>query len=322
MSHSNAVELSVVVPVFNEAANLPDFHAALQATLISVVGEKYEIIYCDDGSVDASAAIIRELRASDSHVKLLKLSRNFGKENALTAGIAAATGQAVLMIDSDGQHPVEKIPDFLDAWRKGARVVIGLRQSDGHDSALKRWQSKAFYIIFNSLAGQSLLAGSTDYRLIDRSVQQEFLKLTETERITRGLIDWLGFSPVYIEFQTNPRMHGEPGYSRQKLFKLAINSVVSLSPKPLYLFGYLGLLISFGAFLLGLAVFIEQLLFGDPLHWNFTGTAMLGILVLFLVGIVLVAQGLLSLYVSHIHSQSKGRPLYVIDHKESAGLDG
>jgi dolichol-phosphate mannosyltransferase len=147
------------------------------------------------------------------------------------------------------------------------------------------------------------------------------MNLQETNRITRGLIDWLGFEPNYIHFKAKTRLAGRASYSSRKLINLATNSFVSLSPKPLYLFGYLGILITLGAFLLGISVFIEQLILNDPLHWKFTGTAMLGILILFLVGIVLMSQGILSLYISHIHSQSKARPLYVVDYDKSVGIE-
>jgi dolichol-phosphate mannosyltransferase len=170
------------------------------------------------------------------------------------------------------------------------------------------------------LAGQELVPGSTDFCLIDQAVQQAFLNFKEDGRITRGLIDWLGFRREFIYFEARARADGSSSYSRQQLMGLAANSFVSLSPKPLYLFGYLGVLITVAALLLGTSVLIEQVILGDPWHWKFTGTAMLGILTLFLVGIILLSQGILSLYISHIHSQSKGRPLYVIDYSGSSGI--
>ena len=224
------------------------------------------------------------------------------------------------MIDGDGQHPVELIPDFMAAWQGGSPVVIGLRTGHSGASWPKRFGSKLFHVTFNHLTGQELTSGATDYRLIDISVQQAFLSLKESDRITRGLIDWLGFQRAYIKFKAKSRDSGSPSYNTPKLMRLAVNSFTSLSPKPLYLFGCLGIIITMAAFLLGLAVFIEQLLLNDPLHWKFTGTAMLGILLMFLIGIVLMSQGILSLYISHIHSQSKQRPLYVIDYDKSVGI--
>ncbi|HEV7454683.1 MAG TPA: glycosyltransferase family 2 protein, partial [Candidatus Saccharimonadales bacterium] len=270
-------------------------------------------------SHDDTAKLVKDWHRHDDRIKLLKLSRNFGKENTLSAGLAAARGQAILTIDGDGQHPAELIPQFVADWRDGAQVVVGVR-SNRQGSRSSKLGSRFFYRIFNKLTGQRMLPGSTDYRLIDRAVQQAFLQLGESGRMTRALIDWLGFERTYIRFEAAPRGTGNVAYSLSKLVSLAANSFVSHSPKPLYLFGYLGVFITLASFTLGVTVFVEQLLLGDPLHWKFTGTAMLAILILFLIGIVLLSQGMLSLYVSHIHHQSKRRPLYIIDYAHSAGV--
>jgi dolichol-phosphate mannosyltransferase len=320
MHNTHKTALSLVVPIYNEYDGLPKYHESLLSVLKKSDIKSYEIIYVDDGSTDGTAQLVSRWHTSDPNVKLISFSRNFGKESALSAGIAAATGDRVLMIDGDGQHPVELIPDFIAAWRNGAQVVIGLRTGKSGAGWSKRLGSKLFHTVFNYLTGQELVSGATDYRLIDKPVQQAFLELKESDRITRGLIDWLGFKRVYIKFEAKRRESGSPGYSTHKLMGLAANSFASLTPKPLYMFGYLGVLITMASFLLGLAVIIEQLILSDPFRWKFTGTAMLGILLMFLVGIVLMSQGILSLYISHIHSQSKQRPLYVIDYEKSAGI--
>jgi len=312
--------LSVVVPVFNEAAGLLEFHQSLIKVLNSCLPKAYEIIYCDDGSTDETAALVRTWAKREKTVKLVKLSRNFGKESALAAGVAVAQGEATLMIDGDGQHPVALIPEFVKAWQAGAQVVIGVRTENSGEGFTKRLGSQLFYKIFNHFTKQTLVPGSTDFRLIAAPVRLAFLELKESDRITRGLIDWLGFERVFIEFTAGPRQQGSAGYDRRKLFHLATNSFVSLSTMPLYLFGYLGVVITFASLVLGLTVGVEQLILNDPWHWNFTGTALLSIMLLFLVGIVLMSQGMLALYISHIHTQSKQRPLYVIDYDRSAGL--
>lgn len=320
MSDSTKTLLSIVVPLYNEGAGLASFHTALWAGIEAAQVDEYEIIYVDDGSTDDTAEVARSLHAHDPNVRLVSLSRNFGKENALSAGLAQAQGDAIMTIDGDGQHPPALIPEFVDAWRNGFQVVIGVRSGNGHESAWKRLQSRLFYKIFNKLSEQKLLPGSTDFRLIDRAVQQAFLQLNESDRITRGLIDWLGFRRQVISFKPRQREHGSANYSQRQLMVLAINSFVSLSRTPLYLFGYLGVIITSVSLVLGTVIFVEQLLLEDPLNWNFTGTAMLGVLIIFLVGIVLMSQGILALYISLLHNQSKQRPLFIIDYQASAGI--
>ena len=313
--------LSLVIPIYNEADDLVHFHASLVQVLQSLRPEvSYEIIYCDDGSSDASAAILTEIADKDTSVKTILLSRNFGKESALSAGITYATGEAIITLDGDGQHPVELIPKFIAAWKDGAQVVVGIRKSS-NGSLLKKVESKLFYSFFNSLSSQKLIPQSTDFRLIDQAVREEFLKLDESNRITRGLIDWLGFKRAYINFVPKDRVGGQPGYSQRKLIQLAMNSVVSLSPRPLYLLGYLGVLLTVLALVVGMTVIVEQIIMHDPLMLRITGTAMLGILLLFFVGIILISQGILAIYISHIHTESKKRPLYIIDRARSKRIE-
>lgn len=319
MNQADKPVLSVVVPVFNEAEGLADFHQSLIKQLDSTQ-ESYEVIYVDDGSSDDTARLVTKWHKGDGRIKLIKLSRNFGKENALAAGMAQARGHGSLMIDGDGQHPVELIPQFVKRWREGAQVVIGVRSQPTNSKRLDRSASRLFYRIFNRFTGEQLVPGSTDFRLIDSPVRKAFLNLKESDRITRGLIDWLGFRRSLIEFEAKPRLSGKVGYGRRKQFIMATNAFVSLTPLPLFLFGYLGVLITIFSIILGGSVFAEQVIFNDPWLWHFSGTAMIGILLMFLVGVVLMALGTLSLYVSHIHSQTKGRPLYVIDYEDSAGV--
>lgn len=320
MTTKSKPTLSVVVPVYNEGSGISDFHRELLEGIKSSSQQSFEIIYIDDGSEDNTSGQIQVIAKRDKRVKLITLSRNFGKENALTAGIIEAQGQAILTIDGDSQHPVEVIQELVKKWTEGARVVVGVRTSNQGLSRVKVAASKVFYKVFNALTIQNLIPGSTDFRLIDHSVQQEFIRLKETDRVTRGLIDWLGFDPVYVKFSAKERQHGKASYSSQKLVELAINIFTSLTPKPLYLFGLLGIIITITSLMLGLTVLFEQILIGDPLNWNFTGSAMLGILILFMVGIILMSQGMLSLYISRIHSQTKQRPLYIIDYLNSSGI--
>jgi Glycosyltransferases involved in cell wall biogenesis len=309
------------VPAYNESEGINDFHSKLLLPVLKKsVKNLYEIIYVNDGSKDDTLAKLNAIAITDKHVKVVNLSKNFGKEIALTAGIANATGDAIIILDSDGQHPPAIIPQFIKKWQAGAQVVIGVRISNTKEGVIKRWGSKMFYQIFNSTSGAEIVPRSTDFRLIDRVVANEFLRLTERNRISRGLIDWLGFERDYIEFDSPARLAGEASYNIRQLVKLAMNSFTSLSLKPLFFFGWLGLFITIFSLFVGIAIFIEQFLLGDPLALNFTGAALLGIFISFLVGIVLTSQGVIAIYLSHVHGQTQGRPLYIVNPKGSQNL--
>lgn len=314
--------ISIVVPIYNEAEGLLAFHDAINKTLHQVNKDYYNftIIYVNDGSSDGTINILKAISKKDNRVHVVSLSRNFGKEAALAAGIANAAGSATLILDSDGQHPVDMISDFIKAWENGAKVVVGVRNNNASDTTIKRLGSRMFYKVFNRLSNRRIVPGSTDYRLIDESVRSAFVQLKESNRITRGLIDWLGFEQSYVYFEAPVRQFGTAKYSSSKLFKLASDSIVSLSAIPLYLSLSLGIIITPLSLILGITVFVEQIILGDPLSWDFTGTAMLAIIILFLIGIVLVCLGILSVYISHIHGQSQQRPLYIIDAENSIRL--
>ncbi len=313
--------LSVVVPVYNESDGIEIFHKSL----ISYLNPKndiddYELIYVNDGSSDDSIDKISKLAQSNKKIKVLCFSRNFGKEMATTAGIGASTGDAVILLDADGQHPPRLIKEFVKKWKNGIQVVIGVRSSNQKEGTVKKYGSKIFYKLFNTTSGSQIVPGSTDFRLIDAAVRDELVKFTERHRITRGLIDWLGFKRDYIEFDAPARIAGTASYKTSQLVKLAFNSFISLSLKPLFFFGWVGVGITAISVLTGVFIIIEQLLLGDPLALHFTGTAMLGILMSFLVGLVLISQSLLATYISHIHTQTQGRPMYVVDVTHSINL--
>lgn len=311
--------LSIVVPVYNESHGLPTFHKSLLEVLKSLPDIGFEILYCDDGSTDDSSKIIRDLAANDQRLKLIRLSRNFGKEIATTAGIHEASGNAIITLDADGQHPVELIPELLNRWRAGNKVVIGVRVANQQEGIIKRYGSKLFYRLFNLFTGTKLIAGASDFRLIDQAVQHDFKRMTERNRITRGLIDWLGYERDYITFNAKPRLHDTPGYSFRKLFKLAIDSTISLSISPLYGAAYIGAIVLPLSIILG-ALMVGDMLLGDPLQWRVTGSAYVVVLLLFLIGVLLVSQGIIGLYLSHIHMETQNRPLYIIDEARSIGL--
>jgi glycosyltransferase involved in cell wall biosynthesis len=319
MTKHAAALLSIVIPLHNEAAGVTSFNTSVAAQLRALKNYNFEIIYCDDGSTDKTLSALRDLAKNDSRIRLIRLSRNFGKEIATTAGIHAARGEAILTIDADGQHPVELIPKLIEQWQAGAKVVIGLRTGNQKEGYAKRLGSHVFYNLFNRFTQLHLVPGATDFRLIDKAVQADFTPMTEHNRITRGLIDWLGYERSYVSFEAKPRLHDTTSYSFRKLFKLAIDSVVSLSSSPLYVTAYIGAVILPISILLGL-VMVGDWLLGDPLNWHATGGAYVMVLLLFLIGILMMSQGIIGLYLSHIHSETQNRPLYVIDREASIRL--
>lgn len=313
--------LSVVIPTYNEAEGIERFHSEHLLPAVKSLKNDYEILYVNDGSTDDTLLLLDKIAARSPKVKVLNLSRNFGKEIATTAGIHRSKGDAIIILDSDGQHPPELFPEFIRHWEDGAQVVIGVRNSNTNEGVIKRYGSKLFYRLFNTFSENTIVPRSTDFRLIDKVVQEEFIRFDERQRITRGLIDWLGFDRQYVYFDSPARLAGEASYSTSKLVRLAVNSFISLSLTPLFIFGWIGVVITSLSLIVGVFIGLEQFIFGDPLKLAFTGSALLGIFVSFLVGMVLVSQGIIAMYLSHVHHQSKGRPLFVINKKGSKNLD-
>jgi polyisoprenyl-phosphate glycosyltransferase len=316
MNASDKQLISIIAPVFNEREVLPMFDAALRETLGQLPEYNYEIIYIDDGSLDGSLTLLQDLCDQHTDTQLLRLSRNFGKEVATTAGVHAAHGDAIITIDADGQHPVEMLAEFISKWREGSPVVVGVRTANQREGIVKRLGSKLFYLCFNKLSGVKLVPGSTDYRLIDKKVQRDFMQMTERNRITRGLIDWLGYERTFVHFKAHPRLLGKASYSFKKLSNLAIDSIISLSTAPLYATAYVGMVILPLSMLLGLFMVVNFLV-GDPAHLHATGGAYVMVLLLFLISILMVSQGISGLYLSHIHAETQNRPLFIIDEKAS-----
>jgi len=306
--------ISIIVPVYNEASNLPLLYKELKENT-EPLPYKFEMLFVDDGSTDGSAAEVYKCARSDRRVHLVQLARNFGKEAAMTAGLHVARGDAAIIIDADLQMPPRLIKHFIKRWRGGAEVVVGVFAARSM-SRLHTWGSHLFYRIMRLIADTSITPHATDYRLLDRQVINAFNTMTERNRITRGLIDWVGFRRDYVRFRQAPRKFGRPTYSLGKLVGLAVNSFTSYSLAPLKLAGYLGLFILLFSVPLGLFLATERFVLGDPLHWGINGTTMLAVMILFLVGVVLACLGLMSLYIAHIHDEVTNRPLYILRNEQ------
>lgn len=315
------MKISFVIPVYNEEKGFPKFYEGLLLPELEKLESKYELILVNDGSSDKSLAVLQDIAEKDKQVKVLNLSRNFGKEVALTAGLREASGDAVITMDADGQQPPKLIAEFIEKWQGGAMVVTGVRGKFEKHGLIAKTGSKFFYKILGWLGNKDTVPGSTDYRLMDRVVVDEFNKLPEHNRITRGLIDWMGFSQARVDYIYGNRLAGKPSYNFKKLFQLAINSFVSMSTTPLVIFGWIGAVITLLSGALGLFTLIELVFLGDPMGLNWTGPTCLAIFITFLVGLVLISQSITALYISHIHAETQGRPLYLVDYKNSRNLD-
>jgi len=310
MSKTKKKLLSIIIPIYNESANITPLYRAVSRQLKGL-GYEYELLFVDDGSDDDSLARLVRISKRDSKVRVLEFARNFGKESAVTAGLHAAAGDAVILMDADLQHPPDRMKQFVDKWENGSDVVVGVRSYSRDERWLKRKSSALFYRLFGMFSDTDITPHATDFRLLDRSVVNTYNELSEHSRITRGLIDWLGYRRSYIRFEAPPRLHGEASYGFSKLFKLAVDTATSHSLVPLKVAGYLGLAILLISGPLGLFMAYDKFISGES-GFNFTGTAMLAVIILFLVGIILAALGLISLYIARIHEEVMGRPLYVV----------
>ncbi|HSX08179.1 MAG TPA: glycosyltransferase family 2 protein [Candidatus Saccharimonadales bacterium] len=310
--------ISIVVPMHNESESLAELHRELHRCTAKLP-YTFEFILVDDGSRDDSVLIARRLAKEDARVRLLVLSRNFGKEPAVAAGIHVSRGAAVVIMDADLQHPPKLLGEFIAKWKAGAEVVIGVREYSKKESWFKKFASAWFYRIMQRIAHTQITPHATDFRLLDRGVVDEFNRLSEHNRINRGLIDWLGFERDYVHFVAPLRYAGEVSYTLQKLIALAINSVTAYSMVPLRLAGYLGVFILILAAPSTLFVIVEKYLLNDPLGLHFTGTAALAFMLLFLVGVILACLGLVALYIAQIHAEVINRPLYIVRKTEVTG---
>lgn len=315
-AHANMPLISIIIPVYNEAENLPVLYKEISRHS-RVLPYKFEVLFVDDGSYDESAKVLHIFAHKDSRVRLIRFSRNFGKEAAVTAGLHAARGNAALIMDADMQMPPKLMKQFIRKWETGAEVVVGVFKSRKM-SHVKRWGASLFYKIMQQISPTKITPNATDYRLLDRKVINAFNQFTERNRITRGLIDWLGFNREYIYFEQAPRQFGTPTYSLRKLIGLAINSFTGYSLLPLRLAGYLGAFILTISIPGGLFLYLERYAFHDYLHLGTNGTTMLAVMTVFMIGVVLTCLGLMSMYIAHIHAEVTNRPLYVVRPEEQA----
>jgi dolichol-phosphate mannosyltransferase len=306
--------VSVVAPVYNEDALLDAFYARVCAAL---EGLEFELVVVDDGSSDGTPLCLERLADADPRVRVVTLSRNFGHQTALTAGLDHARGDAVVMLDSDLQDPPELIGTMLDHWRAGCDVVYAVRETRAGESRFKLTTARWFYSLFGALAQVRLAPNSGDFRLLDRRALDALLSMRERNRFLRGMTVWVGYTQAAVSYQRDPRHAGETKYSFTRMLRFSADAVLSFSDRPLQLATLLGFLISVLAFV-AIPVVVVLRLLGHYLP----GFGAITIVVLLLGGIQLIAIGIIGEYVGRIYDEVKGRPLYLVRARRNFPQDG
>ncbi len=304
--------LTVVVAAFNEAQSLPELHPRLSGVLDRMEagdGLACGVLYVDDGSTDGTWAVLQQLAAADPRVSLLRLSRNFGKEAALTAGLDRVVSGAALILDADGQDPPELIPEFVARWREGHDDVHGTRLAREGEGWFKRASAHAFYRVIQRLSKTPVPADTGDFRLLSPRALSALRELRERHRFMKGLFGWIGFKRVAVPYRREPRLAGHSKFNAWRLWNFALEGITSFSTAPLRLATYLGVATALVAFAYGLWIIVKALFWGDPV----AGWPTMMSVILFLGGVQLVALGLIGEYLGRIYEESKRRPLYLVD---------
>lgn len=312
MTHTVSPALSIVVPIFNEAQNLPELHQRLCVAAARTV-DAYEIVFVNDGSRDASLAQLRRLARLHPATRYLSLSRNFGHQVAVSAGLDAARGAAVVIIDGDLQDPPELIPELYARHLEGYEVVYAQRRSRTGESWFKRWTAKAFYRLLSRITQIHIPLDTGDFRLIDRKVVTALQQMPERHKFLRGQIAWIGFRQTFVAFDRQERKHGETGYSLAKMIQLALDGITAFSNVPLRLVTWVGFGVSAFAFMIILYALYSKYVLNEVV----SGWTSMIISVMFIGGVQLVGIGVIGEYISRMNTDIKRRPLYLVQETEA-----
>lgn len=310
--------ISIVVPIYNEFAILPELTRRIQDVLAGLPEYDWEVLYVDDGSTDGSAAVLEQLGCEHAWLRVLSLSRNFGHQTAITAGMDHASGDAVILMDGDLQDPPEIIPQLLDRWHQGFDVVTARRKRRNGESPFKLATAFLFYRTLRLLSDTEIPVDTGDFRLMGRNVVDALKRMPERSRFLRGMVSWAGFRHTEVECDRNERLSGETKYTFLKMLRLAANGILSFSRVPLQVILGLGLFFSVVSFVGILAVLYETLV----LHTTVRGWSSLMSAILFMGGIQLVCLGMIGSYVGRIFDEVRARPLYFIQEIQGQGIAG
>jgi glycosyltransferase involved in cell wall biosynthesis len=315
---SEPVTLSCVIPCLNEQANLGVLLPELLAMLARQEDCTPEIIVVDDGSTDGTPDLMRHWTSLHPEIVYLRLSRNFGKEAALTAGLEAARGDAVVCLDADMQHPPDMIPAMLARWRDGVHMVYAVRATRDDETWFKRVGTRLFYALMRTSDGLGVPPNAGDFRLMDRAVVDALKQLPERDRFMKGLFAWVGFQSEAMTYTPPQRLHGVSRFRPLKLLRFAVDGLTAFTTWPLRLLSLMGACIALLAFLYGLLIIVSHLLYGDAVR----GWATLITVILFFAGVNLMSLGVVGEYVARIFTEVKGRPVYLLRERAGAGLGG
>ena len=310
--------VTVLVPAYDEAGTLPRLVAALSAMAASRSDYDWEFLIVDDGSRDDTRTVLEELRGKDPRVHYVCLSRNFGKENALMAGFDYASGDCVVIMDADLQHPPEVVPDMLEQWEKGYDDVYGRRLSRGKESFVRRRLTKAYYRLLERSSRIDVLPNVGDFRLLDRRCVDAMRSMRESQRYTKGLLCWIGYRKTGVDFHTGERQEGKSHYTLRQLGRMAFEGIAGFSTAPLRFATVMGMIASVAAFVYIIFILCKTLIWGEEVQ----GYPTLMCAILFLGGCQLVALGIIGEYIGRIFNETKNRPVYIADSYDGKKLPG
>lgn len=308
------MKISIVAPFHNEEENVDEFFNRV-LPIIRAESDSIEVVCVNDGSTDTTLAQLRRWREKEPVVRVVNLSRNFGKENALTAGLDHATGDVIIPMDSDLQDPPELIPQMIEKWREGYDVVYARRTVRNTDTLAKRMTAVWYYRLFNSIADRPIPDNTGDFRLMDKKVLDEVKKLGESARFMKGLFSWVGFRCTAVEYERPPRHDGKESLNFRNLWRLALDGITAFSTVPLKIWSYIGMGVAGVAFLYGLVIIFKTLILGIDVP----GYASMMVIVLFLGGVQLLSLGVIGEYVGRIYLEVKKRPHYIVDPEDEQG---
>ena len=301
-------KISILIPCYNEEKSLPLLYPELLKLMDGHPQYEWELMFVNDGSADGTLGELQRLRQQDKRVNYVDLSRNFGKESAMLAGFDYVTGDCMVIIDADLQHPPKLIHDMIHLWEQGYDDVYAKRKTRGKESWLRKRLSLQFYKILQSSSRFDVLQNVGDFRLLDRCCINALKQMRESERYTKGMYSWIGFRKKDIEFEQGDRQAGKSSWNYKQLFSFAIDGITSFTNVPLRISTIVGFIVSLFAFLYMIYVFIKALIYGDPVQ----GYPTLVILILFLGGIQLLSLGIIGEYIGRIYNETKNRPDYIV----------